>query len=331
LILTIERRSIMSRIAIACLTSLVALSLLFAPAMAASEAEYEEEYSKVEPLPADGKVYLMNISGDVEIQTWNRNEVKVNAMKRSTAGSVQKAKANADRLKIEVRREDGRLKIETKYPEGHIELRKFNVSVDYTLTVPARASVTVNTVSGDVLAANMAGLAKLTSVSGDVRAERMKSGGVFTTVSGDVELSQIAGDVEASDVSGDISLSDLSGSVKAETVSGDVVAARLSGARSVSISVHSGEITYDGALNPVGRYAFETHSGPVTVTLPANAAFDFESETFSGSFRSEFKMRGDVDDEGRRHGHDMRVTVNGGGADVSIETFSGSIELRKSD
>ncbi|MBN1504550.1 MAG: DUF4097 family beta strand repeat protein [Candidatus Eisenbacteria bacterium] len=318
----------MRHAAIAYLIILLAVALSGAPA-AADEAEYEEAYSAVKTLPADGKVYLTNVSGDVHIKTWTRNEVKIEAMKRSIAGSAEQAKKNADLVEIQVRREDGRLKIETEYPEGPIVLRKFKVSIDYTLTVPVGADATVATVSGDVVARDMAGFAELTTVSGDVRADNMKKGGEFRSVSGDIALNDIVGDVQAADVSGDIAVSGISGSLEVECVSGSIIARNLSGAESVNISVHSGEIEFDGDVDPDGRYSFKTHSGSVTVTLPADAEFDFECETFSGDIDSDFRALYYEEDSDRHREHEIHGTVNGGGADVTIKTFSGSIQLRK--
>jgi hypothetical protein len=320
-----------SSVAAVGLASLVALVFSAALAVAADREIYEEKFLKTEPLAANGKVYLSNISGNIQILTWNRNEVKIDAVKRSTAASLQKAKDNADMVKIEVGREDGRVNIETKYPEGRAAGRKLDVSVDYTLTVPAAASVTGETVSGDVRAAGMGGLAKLTTVSGNIEAAKMKNDGVFTTISGNIALEEIVGDVEANDISGSISLAQLSGTVKAETISGNVDIKNLSGLKSASVSVHSGEITFDGALHPGGRYTFETHSGPITVTLPKDAAFDFECETFSGGIQSDFKASVEMTSKTRHRERDIRGTVNGGGPELTITTFSGPITLKKKD
>ncbi len=318
----------MRHTAIACLVTLLVIVLLGAPAAAASN-KYEEKFSRTEPLAADGKLYLSNISGDIHIQTWTRNEVKIDAVKRSTAGSAEKAKENAERVKIEVHREDGRLKIETEYPEDRTMPKRFNVSVDYTLTVPSRAGVTVNTVSGNIVAGDMAGLAKLTTVSGNIGAKRIQNGGVFTVVSGNIDLKETAGDVAVTDVSGSISLSGLSGSVKGETVSGNVIAEHLSAATSVSLTVHSGDIVFGGSLNPNGRYVLSAHSGRISATLPSDAAFDFTCDTFSGRIQSDFKASAEERSDELPHAREMRGTVNGGGADLTITTFSGPIELRK--
>ena len=325
----------MRNAAIACLMTLLVLILWSVPAAADNdEAEYEEAFSRTEPLAATGRVDLNNISGDVHIKTWNRNEVRIEAVKRSVAGTAEAARKNAARITIEVTRQSCCLKIETKYPEGRIVLKKFNVSVDYTLTVPAGARVVATTVSGDVDACCLAGLAKLTSVSGDIEAKSIKNGGVFNTVSGSVHVEETAGDVEVSTVSGEITLSGISGSVKAESVSGSVTAEHLSDAELVNVSTHSGEIVYDGAVNSEGRYTFETYSGPASVTLPADAAFDFSCETFSGGIESDFKTASETAGKSRHSTMTYRAargTVNGGGADVTITTFSGPIELRKGD
>ncbi len=317
----------MRHITIACLALAITLPLWGTPAAAAEET-YQETFARTEPLAADGKVYLMNVSGDVRIQTWDRNEVKIDAVKRSTAGSDEAARKNAARVTIEVNREDGRLTIETKYPEGRNALRRFRVSVDYTLTVPVNARLTVNTVSGDISVSDAAGAAKLASVSGSITAEKMSGGGEFTSVSGSIHLKDVSGDVEVSDVSGEITLSDVSGTVKAEAVSGSITADYLYDAESAKISSHSGDIVYDGNVGQNGRYTFETFSGAVTVTLPADAAFDFGCETFSGHIQSDFKAYAEKEGKGPG-GHELRGTVNGGGADLSLSSFSGSIELRE--
>jgi len=322
----------MRNAALACLMTLLVLILWSVPAAADNdEAEYEEAFSRTEPLAATGRVDLNNISGDVHIKTWNRDEVKIDAMKRSEAATAEAARKNAARVTIEVTRQTCCLMIETKYPEGRNALKKFNVSVDYTLTVPTGARVVATTVSGDIDASSMAGLAKLTTVSGNVEASKMKNGGVFTSVSGNVRLEESTGDVEVSTVSGEITLSDVSGSVKAEAVSGAVTGEQLAGAELVNVSTHSGDIVYEGSISPEGRYTFESYSGSVSVILPANAEFDFECETFSGHIQSDFRFESETTGKAREHEFDFRSihgTVNGGGADVTLSSFSGPIELR---
>jgi len=313
------------------MTSLVAALALLAwvavPAAADADKEkYEEKFQKVEKLALDGKVYLSNVSGDIKVLTWDREEVKVDALKISKASTLEKAKENAALVAIEVGRKDGRLEILTKYPEGHH--RDLNVSVKYDLTIPAKADIEVRDVSGDVWAENIGGYAKLQSVSGDVSLMKGAKGGYVVTVSGDVKVADIKGDIKTKAVSGDITVASLAGSVSAETVSGNVELKGLSAAKSVDVNVISGDITYQGALEKDGRYSLQSHSGDIDLYLPENSAFEFTCKTFSGDIRSDFKVIIELMGSLKHARHDIRGEVNGGGADLSLETFSGDINLK---
>src|SRR5467141_3155317 len=66
-------------IAIATLSSLRSIV-----AFAESSAEVREEFHQTYPLSATGRVSLSNVRGEIRITTWDRNEVKVDAVKRAS-------------------------------------------------------------------------------------------------------------------------------------------------------------------------------------------------------------------------------------------------------
>jgi DUF4097 and DUF4098 domain-containing protein YvlB len=309
--------------------ALALLALTALPAAAYADERYEEKFQKVEKLALDGKVYLRNISGNIKVFIWDKAEVKIDALKFSKASTLEKAKENAALVKIEVERKDGRLEILTEYPEGRQERKNLNVSINYELTIPAKADLEVRDVSGSIWAENIGGYAKLETVSGNVSLRKGAKGGTISTVSGSIELSDIKGDIRTKAVSGQITITNVLGSVDAETVSGDVKLKGLSGAKSTDINVLSGDITFDGVLEKNGRYSFQSHSGDIDVYLPENSAFEFSCKTFSGDIRSDFKMIVEMMGSLKRHRQDIRGEVNGGGADLTISTFSGDINLKK--
>src|SRR5271169_4559537 len=62
---------------------------LFALSLAARASDrLTEEFHKTYPISATGRVELDNINGDVHISSWDRNEVKVDAIK--TAGTKER-------------------------------------------------------------------------------------------------------------------------------------------------------------------------------------------------------------------------------------------------
>ena len=50
-------------------------------ASAQGREKHEEKFEKTESLARDGKVEIRNVSGKVEVMTWDRNEVKIDALK----------------------------------------------------------------------------------------------------------------------------------------------------------------------------------------------------------------------------------------------------------
>jgi DUF4097 and DUF4098 domain-containing protein YvlB len=312
-----------------------------APAELIGKEKFEEKFQKTVPLAQDGKVVLTNISGDVEVKTWDKGEVKIDALKVSKASSLEKAKENAGQVTIEVNKENSVLRIETKYPKNKI--KNLDVSVDFALMIPSQATMNAKSVSGDVTFEGIGGKAEAKSVSGDISVFKAGKGahcesvsGDLTvadvagglngkSVSGDLEVANITGDTELHTVSGDVKVESVKGSVEAESVSGDVTLMGVSEADEVKGKTLSGDIKYQGMIKPDGKYSLASHSGDATMIIPGDSAFDLEAKTFSGDIDSAFEIAV----SGKLSKKEIRGSVNGGGADVTLKTFSGDVQLKK--
>jgi len=292
---------------------------------ALAKEKYEEKFEKTETLAKEGEVTLKNISGRIEVKSWNKNQVRIEALKISKASTLSKAKEGAAKVNIVVEKEDYSIRIETKYPKSKIWGKSVNVSVNYNLLIPDKASIKIKSVSGSVDLEEIGGTVKVDVVSGSVEVKKADKGVDCQTVSGKLILQDIAGDAYLKTVSGKIVVNRIRGSIDAETVSGGLDLREVSEAKVVKGKVLSGSIVYQGDINPEGRYKLKSHSGSIEMMLPADSSFEFEAETFSGTIKSDFK----VTTTGVIKRTEMQGVVNEGGADVSLKTFSGSITLRK--
>jgi DUF4097 and DUF4098 domain-containing protein YvlB len=250
--------------------------------------------------------------------------VKIQALKVSQADSQAKAKENAAKVNIEVTEEGSVLRIETKYPKlpfgGSV-----NVSVDYWLWIPEKAALGAKNISGNVDVEGPGGPVDLSAISGDVNLRKAAKGGDCSTISGNLAVSGVTGDLFLKSVSGDIKATQVKGSVQGETVSGNLEMLDVSEASAVRLKTLSGDVVYRGRINRAGTYSLKSHSGGIDMFLPADSAFDFEAETFSGDIATDF----DVKVVGKISEKEMSGVVNGGGASVKISTFSGDIKLKK--
>lgn len=306
----------------------LAVFLLLVFSFAAAKEKYEEKFEKTMALAKDGKVDIGNISGNIVAMSWSQAQVKIEALKVSKADSMEKAKENAAKVKIEISQEGNLLRIETKYPKGEKFGRgeSLNVSVDYKIWIPDKAALKAHSISGDVTAETIGGPADLKAVSGNVRLTKAAAGAECNSVSGGVVVSGVTGNAFLKSVSGDIKADMIKGSVEAETVSGGVELLDVSEASSVRAKALSGDVVYRGRINRQGKYAFKAHSGDVKLYLPADSAFDFEADTFSGGIETDFEVKV----MGKMSPREMSGTVNGGGATLKVSSFSGDIKLKKS-
>ena len=81
------------------LITLAALALAITDAGRAQSTrpEVTDEFHQTYPLNAKGRVALSNINGSVKISAWDRNEVKVAAIKRArTQERLREAEINVD-------------------------------------------------------------------------------------------------------------------------------------------------------------------------------------------------------------------------------------------
>lgn len=298
--------------------------------------EQTERFSRKVKIGRDGRVSVGNIAGDITVSVGAGDEVSIEAVKR-TYGD----RAELSRVQILVDERPGRVEIRTDHESTRQDRgrREDHVSVDYTITMPAAASVDVHSVSGNVKATGIRGSVRAETISGDVVATDTPKVEVAKSVSGNVTLAGVStdGDLSAGSVSGNVSartvkvhgldLNSISGSVKVS----DVTCERLA-AKSVS-----GGVEYDGAITRGGVYDINVHSGTVRLTLANPAGFVLNANSFSGSIRSDIPVTigGASRDQDRRGRYGMmgnrgvRATYGDGSATVTIRTFSGDIIITK--
>ena len=163
-------------------------------------------------------------------------------------------------------------------------------------------------------------------VNGDIavtgRSERISA----HTVNGTIEVTAESERVEAQSVGGRIVLKNIHGDVTATTVGGeiDVEGGRFERGKFSSVS---GSIQFTGGLDAKAVLQTESHSGDVVLTLPAEVSAEFEVTSFSGRIHNDFGSSG----SGRQHGPGRQLSFSTGQGDarVTINTFSGDVQLVK--
>lgn len=124
-------------------------------------------------------------------------------------------------------------------------------------------------------------------------------------------------------VNAGIHVDGVQGSVELEAVNGNVEAENLRGNGQFETVNGSIRVSY-AALPASGRVSLETVNGTCRLALPDNAAFDLETGTVNGRVTCDFPITLGSSDK-----RELRGSVNGGGARVTLESVNGSLTVER--
>ena len=199
-----------------------------------------------------------------------------------------------------------------------------DISVDYEITVPADTTVRTHSGSGDQTIEDIHGNSDLQSGSGDMRLSRLTGEIRVQTGSGNVQAREIAGPVRGGAGSGDIELDETAaGDIDLHTGSGNITVHGIQGA--FRGEAGSGDITAEGTQT--GAWEIRTGSGNMHVRLPANAAFDADLSTSSGTLDVEAPVTMTVQGRVQERRKSIVGKVRGGGPLLTLHTGSGDIHI----
>ncbi|MBA4137122.1 MAG: hypothetical protein C0518_07385 [Opitutus sp.] len=142
----------------------------------------------------------------------------------------------------------------------------------------------------------------------EVRYKLMVPAGVtlekIDVVNSDVTVRGVRGFVNLDSVNGTIEAEGLTAGGRFDTVNGSIRAA------------------FD-KISASDKIVLDTVNGSCSLTLPANAAFDLNADSVNGSISCDYPIK--IGRSGRRH---LTGSVNGGGANIVLDSVNGGLRIR---
>jgi DUF4097 and DUF4098 domain-containing protein YvlB len=244
-----------------------------------------------------------NWRGNVTVESWDREAVRV----RTRGDRVGGVSRRGSHLQI---RSDGA-------PGGRN-------ATDFTITVPRWMDVRIQGHQLGVSVEGTGGEVSVETVGGSVEVRGGAGRVSVRTIQGPVRIRGARGRVDVWNVNDSVTLEDLVGDIAVETTNGSVTMQRIRSASARATTVN-GRVVYDGAVLDQGRYAFKTHNGSITLTIPEDANATVSAATYNGGFRADFPVR--LTGMSRDRHYDF--TLGSGSARVELESFNGDITLRR--
>lgn len=241
--------------------------------------------------------------GEISVQTWARNAIRVEA-------------EPSNRTRVEITHSGSSINVKAESRRGGAEL------VEMRITVPDWMPLDLTGVYTDITVIGARGPVTAETVQGEVRVEGGSGLVALRSVQGSVSLQGAKGRIEVHSVNEDVEVTGASGEITAETVNGSVSLRKVE-ATSLEATTVNGDVLYDGPVRNGGRYSMSSHNGDLTLVVSEGTNAAVAVSTFNGEFESAFPVTLTESRKGRR----FSFTLGSGSAQVSLESFQGSIRL----
>lgn len=188
-----------------------------------------EKFEQTYPLNANGRVSVSNVNGSITLEAWDKNEVKLVAIKTA------ESKERLAEVEIRVESRPDYLEVETNYDKwktrnGGRWGNHGKLEVDYQLMVPRGAILNeIETVNGSVEVSNFTNIVRISAVNGTVKAINIRGTAKLSTVNGEVladfDRLENGSRIALETVNGRVNLtipSDSSATIRADSLNGNI-------------------------------------------------------------------------------------------------------------
>jgi hypothetical protein len=284
-------------------------------------------------VPLDGKIIIENGRGKVDIRAWDKAQFKVTGELDDLAkGYRLETNGNVTEFIVDTPRS-----------------RKWNDSgegSDLVIYMPTTSALNFEGVNVNVIVADLNKHTRIKTVNGDVAATNLQGESHLSTVNGKVETRNLAGDIHLETVNGDINDKQSSGTLRITAVNGEIesdtqaesltfenvngdVELRFARLKDLDYNTVNGEAEiYVGSFADNARIKMNSVSGDTDLYLPAQISANFEIQTHAGGSIKN-KLSDDVASKAKyTSARRLNFSVNGGNADIEIDTVSGNITLK---
>lgn len=278
-------------------------------------------------LDTNGTVMIDNHEGSITVDTWDRAEVKYEAVVRPEDGAD-----HPEATTVRVTEDQNRFVIRTEYDESKADGDGWSwfrgggqnvMPVAYTLTIPRSATLEIDDHESEIEIANLSGHLAVETHDGPITVQNQSGGAMLDSHDGPITVEEHSGSLDIETHDSHMCLRAIRGNVEIDAHDGEIEAEELHGGLEVQTHDGSGEFAFTSLTEDV---EVDTHSGDFTLVFPENAGFDLGTDFHDTRLTADFDLspyRMSNDDEA-----DYRGQVNGGGPRLSLSAHSGSFDLR---
>jgi DUF4097 and DUF4098 domain-containing protein YvlB len=196
-----------------------------------------------------------------------------------------------------------------------------DLTVEYTIQVPAEYNLDIQTAGGDVTVNSIKGSIRGGTSGGDIVLGAIDGKVMMETSGGDIRVEKVSGDLTMETSGGNVTIGGVKGVVDVSTSGGDIRLGEVQGR--VRAETSGGNIHVKVTGSNDGIYA-ETSGGNIEVMIAPTVGADIDAATSGGEVECDLPMTV----KGKISESQVRGTVNGGGKKIYAHTSGGNVRIK---
>ena len=303
--------------------------------------EKSKTYSKSYPIDGNDRIKLVNQYGKIQVDTWDRHEVKVDVVIKAQAEDESAAQKLLDGVHISDGKDGDDVTFRTEIDRigGGFKFwdfgnnKKHKVEIDYTVYMPAKTDLNVEDSYGGIELPDLAGKVKVSTSYGSVSAQNLSNlNNEIEGSYGSLKVGSMGGaKLDFSYGSVDI---DACGPLKADLSYGSFKMGKLSGPGEFDIS-YVGGFKIEELAGDFKKLKVDASYSSVALGVPASSNFNFDITTSYGGFNyddNKVTITSKNPPDGAKHmgptrNYKGRFGRDGNSSMVNIETSYGSVNF----
>ncbi|MBC8180629.1 DUF4097 family beta strand repeat protein [candidate division KSB1 bacterium] len=302
--------------------------------------DYEDKISKSFKVKKGQLFYLKSDMGSVEVESWNRNEVKIVVIKKAKTYSKREAERAYEDLELRFDQNRRGVSVIAEYT-GPKRWSRRKLNVRFEILVPREFDLDISTAGGSISVEDLEGKIDLHTSGGSITIGRIEGPVNARTSGGSIRVTKARGDVDVHTSGGSISIGETSGSLDAETSGGSITLDGVDGdthvhtsggglklknlAGNVQGSTSGGSI-YAELTGRIDRDCYlKTSGGGITVYLPDNINAEIDAHTSGGRVSTDFP----ITVRGKLKSNTLYGKINDGGPIIKLRTSGGGIRIKE--
>jgi hypothetical protein len=295
--------------------------------------EKKKTYSKSYTISNSDVISLSNQFGEMRVNSWDRNEVKVDVTITAKAISDERAQEILDNISIEDGREGSGVYFKTKWKNdkhnnNHNKNKNNNeekykdegMTINYVVYLPSRNPVNISNQFGATIVPDLSGETKINSQFGSLNA-----GNLSNVKSVSIQFGH--GTIESAN----------NGKLDFQFNNKDIIVRKLSGDVTVNVQhckSHSVKMNVDNSIKSI---SLNNSFSDVILSVPNNLSASYTISTSHGGFtnKSSFNISEEDEDKdsnryGPRFNHKYTGNSGGGASKIKVATSFGDVIIAHS-